>query len=73
MARATQCTLSGQVLDVGKAARLRDQTVADGLPYPAFRCAECDEPVKPHREGGHAGAHFEHRRRNATCTLSDTR
>ena len=73
MARATSCILNDQVLDVDEAARLRDQAIADRLPYPAFRCAECAEPVKPHRQGGHAGAHFEHRRRNANCTLSDTR
>lgn len=73
MARATRCILNGEVLDVDAAVRLRDQAVADGLPYPDFRCVECDELVRPHKEGGNAGAHIEHRRHNANCALSDTR
>jgi hypothetical protein len=73
MARATRSILNGLVVDVSEATRIRDQALADGLPYPDFRCVEFDEPVRPHKEGGHAGAHIEHRRRNANCTLSDAR
>lgn len=39
---------------------------------PDFRCTECDQPVRPHREGTTGqGAHFEHLVRNPDCPLSD--
>lgn len=71
MARATSCILKGNVIDVVEALRLRDKALATGQQYPAFECEECGEQVKPHREGGHGGAHMEHRSRNASCTRSD--
>jgi hypothetical protein len=71
MARATTCELNGQVIEVGEALRLRDQARAHGQPLPHFRCEECGEPVKPHRESDHGAAHMEHRSRNPNCTRSD--
>lgn len=71
MARATSCILNGQTIDIAEALRLREQALATGQPYPAFECEECGKPVKPHREGGHGGAHMEHRSRNASCSRSD--
>lgn len=71
MARATTCIHNGQVIEVGEAIRLRDQANAHNLPYPDFRCVECDARVRPHNAGGHGGAHMEHRDRNPQCSLSD--
>lgn len=71
MSRATTCELNGQIIDVDEALNLREQALTSGLLPPDFRCGECGEPVKPHREGGHGGAHIEHRSRNPTCSRSD--
>lgn len=68
MARATTCTLSEQEVEIYEALRIRDQ--ARGGSYPDFRCIVCDQPVRPHKEGG-GPAHFEHRHRNPACRLSD--
>jgi hypothetical protein len=71
MPRATTCALHGQEIDIDEALQLRDQAKQGRASYPGFRCVECDEPVRPHKEGGHAGAHFEHLSRNPDCRLSD--
>lgn len=34
------------------------------------RCIECGQPVRTHRSGGHTKAHFEHLKRNPTCSRS---
>lgn len=37
-----------------------------------YRCFECRQRVRPHRQGRNGqAAHFEHLRRNANCRLSD--
>jgi hypothetical protein len=71
MARATDCELNGQVIDVDKALELRDQARASGQPGADFRCVECGEPVRPHNEGSQGSAHVEHHSRNASCGRSD--
>jgi 5-methylcytosine-specific restriction endonuclease McrA len=70
MPTATECLHEGVRINVGYALKLKDQTKTNGHVSPVFRCIECDEPVKPHRGGGHASAHIEHFQRNATCSLS---
>lgn len=69
MPRATTCALNGEVIDVLEAlrrkARLTRSMKAD------FRCVECGKAVRPHKDGGHGAAHFEHLRRNPQCSLSD--
>lgn len=73
MAKATTCTLGRREIGIDEALELRDQNLKDGGPRPDFRCVECDESVRAHKEGGGAEAHFEHFRRNPNCRLSDTR
>jgi len=70
MARAVTCTLTGRNISVDQAIRLRDSARLSRNASPDFRCIECGEAVRPHSEGGHAAAHFEHLRRNANCQLS---
>ena len=70
-ARVTTCAHHGQQIDIHEALQLRDQAKQSHASYPDFRCVECGKPVRPHKEGGHAGAHFEHRSRNPNCRLSD--
>jgi hypothetical protein len=70
MARATTCRLDGQEIDIHEALRVRDQARRGS--YPDFRCVECDQLVRPHKENG-GPAHFEHRSKNRDCRLSDPR
>ena len=70
MARATTCKLYGHEMNISEALRERDQARRGS--YPDFRCVECDQLVRPHKEGG-GPAHFEHRRKNRDCRLSDPR
>jgi hypothetical protein len=38
------------------------------------RCLECKEPIRAHKRSVNGmAAHFEHRRRNPKCSLSDGR
>jgi hypothetical protein len=70
MPTATECLHGSTRIDVDRALELKAEAQAHGLPSPPFRCIECNDPVKPHRGGGHAGAHFEHFQRNSNCSLS---
>ena len=65
MARMTSCMLTNSIISIDRAIDLKDAGQA-----PDFRCIECIEPVRPHRAGGNAAAHFEHLDRNAACSLS---
>jgi hypothetical protein len=71
MSRATTSMLNGQEIDVDQALKLRDQVRRSSGASCDFRCVECGEPIRPHKEGDHAGAHFEHLTRNPNCQLSD--
>lgn len=65
MATMTSCLLNGAYISVEAAIDMKDAgQVGD------FRCTECKEPVRAHRSGGHAAAHFEHLERNASCSQS---
>ncbi len=67
MAIMTTCLLNEQIIDIVSAIDLKD---SGGIPHPDFRCTECAQPVRPHRSGGHAAAHFEHLERNPNCSQS---
>lgn len=69
MPLATTCRLNGEVIDVHEALRRKSRVTRSGRVD--FRCVECDQAVRPHRDGGHGAAHFEHLRRNRKCSLSD--
>ena len=70
MPMATTCRLNRRATDVEEAVELRDEAKRLHQPTPDFRCTDCGKPVRPHRGGGHASAHFEHLERNANCRLS---
>jgi len=70
MPLATTCRLNKREVDVDDAVELRDEAKRSRQPTLNFRCLDCDEPVRPHRGGGHASAHFEHLDRNPACPLS---
>jgi len=70
MPKATTCLLNKKTTGIEDALRLNDETKRRGQPRPDFKCVECRKGVRPHRDGGHAAAHFEHHERNAACTLS---
>ena len=67
---STKCIHKGTRIDVGRALQLRAKAGKGRLPATTFLCVECGNPVKPHRGSGHGQAHFEHYRRNASCSLS---
>jgi hypothetical protein len=71
MARAVTGLLNGRRIEIEEALDLRDRSERGERPN--FRCTECDEPIRAHRSGGHAQAHFEHFDRNPDCPLSDVR
>lgn len=71
MPKATTCLLNNETIGIEDALRLRDEAKRVGQPRPDFRCVDCQKAVRPHRDGGHAAAHFEHLERNAACLLSD--
>jgi len=66
MPMMTSCTLNGKALDIDAAIDMKDSAGGN----PDFRCNECNQPVRPHRSGGHASAHFEHLERNPDCSQS---
>jgi len=74
MPRAVDCLYDDRVTSVHEALRLRDGWRSGRQRKPSFRCRECREPVWPHHDGNTgAAAHFEHRRQNPNCALSDPR
>ncbi len=70
MPTATTCIYKNLEISVQEALRLKVQAKTNKQVAPNFTCIECHERVKPHQDGGHAPAHFEHFRRNANCSLS---
>jgi hypothetical protein len=71
MARAVTCFLEQEEVSVAEALRRRDEARAALRPRLDFRCTECREPVRPHKDGSFGAAHLEHLRRNPACGLSD--
>lgn len=70
MARSTTCILDGRNISIEKAIRWWDVATATKSQRPDFRCIECNEEVRPHKEGGNSPAHFEHFHSNEDCSLS---
>ena len=68
MARLTTCVLDGRTISINEALDIK---TARPKTSPNFRCPECNQPVRPHKAGGHASAHFEHLDRNHNCSQSD--
>ena len=66
MPTMTSCTLNGRQIGIDAAVDMKDDT---GTAHD-FRCNECNQPVRPHRSGGHVSAHFEHLERNPDCSQS---
>lgn len=69
MPKATMCRLLRREVSVEEAVELRDEAKRLEQPSLDFRCIDCRQPVRPHRSGGHAAAHFEHLERNENCAL----
>lgn len=67
MVTMTQCILGERLIVVDEAIDIKD---SGPIVAPDFRCTECNQPVRPHRSGGHVAAHFEHMERNPDCTQS---
>ncbi len=69
MVRSLTCLLDGTQLSIEEALRTREEANTRRRPRPDFRCVECGEPVRAERAGPNTDAHFEHRRRNDSCSL----
>lgn len=70
MVRAVSALLDGEAVTVARAVTLRDGWRQRNQPLQDFLCTECGGLVDPHRQGPGSPAHFEHRDRTASCTLS---
>ena len=68
--RATTCMLDGTIIDVQDAIDFRNNPNPKKVGFD-FRCVECAQPVRPHKDGKNVSAHFEHHKRNTNCRLSD--
>lgn len=73
MAKMTTCLFNGKLISVDEALSRRDDARKRGVADPYFECDECNKPVRPHKSGGHAQAHFEHLERNRNCSQSHVR
>jgi hypothetical protein len=71
MAKMVTCLLNGKPISINRALGIRDR---DRRKVRKFLCTGCQDPVRAHKAGSHAAAHFEHRRpSNPDCPLSDPR
>jgi len=70
MAKASKC-----LIDVGLALSLREFLRKHGQKFKKgdFICSECGCPVMPMVKSDAGEAHFEHFKRNPSCSLSDKR
>jgi hypothetical protein len=71
MPRAVTCMLRNSEISVEEALRLRDNAARGRAARLDFRCVECAQPVRPHKDGKSGAAHIEHLQRNPACKLSD--
>ncbi len=65
MALSTTCSLDGKTISINDALALRTTGKSRH-----FKCVECNEPVRAHKAGGDAKAHFEHFKLNLSCPYS---
>ena len=70
MATMTTALVGDDVVTIEDALASRDHARFHKIADPKWRCIECGESVRPHSDGGHASAHFEHLERNGNCSLS---
>ncbi len=70
MAKMTSCLFQGTSISIDDALSQRDAAKQRGAAAPHFECDECKKPVRAHKSGGHAQAHFEHLERNEDCSQS---
>jgi uncharacterized protein YlaI len=71
MPKATTCILESEVISINAALFMRDQAKNKHMPKPNFLCIECNNNVRPHRKSPFGSAHFEHKHKNAKCSLSN--
>jgi hypothetical protein len=70
MAKMTTCLFHGALISINDALSRRDDGRKHGVAAPHFECDECKKPVRAHKSGGNAQAHFEHLERNKDCSQS---
>ncbi len=70
MAKMITCLFHGESISIDDALSRRDDARKRDVTAPYFECNECKKPVRAHKSGGHAQAHFEHLERNEDCSQS---
>lgn len=70
MPKMTRCLFRGKSISIEDALSERDAARKYKAEPPLFECDECRKPVRAHKSGGHAQAHFEHLERNRHCSQS---
>jgi hypothetical protein len=70
MAKMTTCLFQGTSISISDALSRRDDAKNRRLSAPHFECQECKKPVRAHKSGGNAQAHFEHLEANQDCSQS---
>lgn len=69
MIKSTSCIFDGKEIQISDALSLREERKGSRKKL-SFYCTECERLVDPHIDGENSPAHFEHRERNADCSLS---
>jgi predicted HNH restriction endonuclease len=70
MRAAVECRFEGRTVTVEEALNIRDSAARSKRKALEFLCIECGEALRPHRTGENSAAHFEHLRRNNSCSFS---
>lgn len=71
MPKMSKCLHGEKVIGIEDALIMRESVSKSKRHLLNFQCIKCRKPVRPHKEGGGASAHFEHLERNEDCPLSD--
>ncbi len=69
MPNLVECIVDGRRISIAEALSYKNRLGSDTARV-MFRCPECGEAVRAHKDGGGAEAHFEHFDRNPDCSLS---
>ena len=70
MPKMTTCLFREKPISIEDALSERDAARERKAAAPLFKCDECRKPVRAHKSGGLAQAHFEHLERNRSCSQS---
>ena len=70
MVKSDECLFDGRQIGVEEAKQALGEARRSRALVPIFFCTECSEQVDPHIAGNGSPARFEHRKRNAACSLS---